>query len=133
MSASTAQPFAAALVLSLVLTRATRALARRYGLVAPPRSDRWHTRPTALLGGVAIWTAFMAAGLATGAFAGLWPLVGIAAYLFVVGLVDDLAGTLEGEASVLVEGETGWQYAFVVRHAGEVLAEGRAAVIHPVG
>ncbi|HXF53333.1 MAG TPA: hypothetical protein VNK52_04340 [Hyphomicrobiaceae bacterium] len=84
---------ALACLLCVLLTRVTRALARRYGLVAPPRSDRWHTRPTALLGGVAIWTAFMAAGLATGAFAGLWPLVGIAAYLFVVGLVDDLAGT----------------------------------------
>lgn len=45
--------------------------------------------------------------------------------------VDDLPGPLEGEAQVLVESETGWQYAFVIRHAGSVLAEGRAAVIHP--
>ena len=45
--------------------------------------------------------------------------------------VDDLHGALEGEASVLVESETGWQYAFSIRHAGNLLAEGRAAVIHP--
>ncbi|WP_460831202.1 phosphotransferase [Lysobacter humi (ex Lee et al. 2017)] len=45
--------------------------------------------------------------------------------------IDDLDGVLEGEATLLVESETGWQYAFVVRSAGEVLAEGRAAVIHP--
>lgn len=47
--------------------------------------------------------------------------------------IDDLPGALDGEAEVLVEGEAGWQYAFVIRHAGEVLAEGRAAVIHPPG
>ena len=47
--------------------------------------------------------------------------------------IDDLDGPLEGEAEVLVESDTGWQYAFVVRHRGEVLAEGRAAVIHPPG
>lgn len=47
--------------------------------------------------------------------------------------IDDLHGPLEGEASVLVESDTGWQYAFAIRHAGGLLAEGRAAVIHPPG
>ena len=47
--------------------------------------------------------------------------------------IDDLDGALEGEADVLVESDAGWQYAFVIRHAGEVIAEGRAAVIHPPG
>ena len=45
--------------------------------------------------------------------------------------IDRLDGPLEGEAEVLVESDTGWQYAFVIRHAGAVIAEGRAAVIHP--
>ena len=45
--------------------------------------------------------------------------------------IDDLAGPLDGEAEVLVEGDTGWQYAFAIRHDGLLLAEGRAAVIHP--
>ena len=47
--------------------------------------------------------------------------------------IDDLDGAIEGEAEVLVESATGAQYAFVIRHAGEVIAEGRAAVIHPEG
>ena len=45
--------------------------------------------------------------------------------------IDDLHGALEGEAHALVQGDGGWQYAFSVRHAGVLLAEGRAAVIHP--
>ncbi|HEY4555916.1 MAG TPA: phosphotransferase, partial [Lysobacter sp.] len=47
-----------------------------------------------------------------------------------VARIDTLPGALECEASVLVESDSGWQYAFVIRHAGEVLAEGRAAVLH---
>lgn len=47
--------------------------------------------------------------------------------------IDDLEGAIDGEASVLVEGDAGWQYAFAIRHAGALLAEGRAAVIHPPG
>lgn len=43
--------------------------------------------------------------------------------------IDDLAGPLEGEAELLVDGDGGWQYAFRIRHAGELLAEGRAAVM----
>ena len=43
--------------------------------------------------------------------------------------IDDLAGALEGEAELLVDGEAGWQCAFRITHAGELLAEGRAAVI----
>lgn len=45
--------------------------------------------------------------------------------------VDDLQGALECEAQALVESDAGWQYAFSLRHAGVLLAEGRAAVIHP--
>lgn len=47
--------------------------------------------------------------------------------------IDDLAGPLDGEAAVLVESDAGWQYAFAIRHDGVLLAEGRAAVIHPPG
>ena len=38
---------------SLALTPLCRKLAIRLGFVAKPRADRWHARPTALLGGVA--------------------------------------------------------------------------------
>ena len=48
--------------------------------------------------------------------------------------IDDLPGALECEAEVLVEAETSQQYAFRIHHAGNLLAEGRAAVMlqdHP--
>ncbi len=43
--------------------------------------------------------------------------------------IDDLPGSLEGHAELLVDGDGGWQYAFRLLHAGELLAEGRAAVM----
>ena len=51
-----------------------------------------------------------------------------------VGRIDDLPHALECEAEVLVEAEGSQQYAFSIRHAGTLLAEGRAAVmLHPRG
>ena len=50
-------PLAVALLLSLVLTPVVRLLARRVGMVAKPKIDRWHKKPTALLDGVAIFAA----------------------------------------------------------------------------
>lgn len=52
-------PFLAALVGTLVLTPAVRAFARRVGMVAKPTGDRWHLKPTALLGGVAVFGGFV--------------------------------------------------------------------------
>ena len=46
-----------------------------------------------------------------------------------VARIDDLPGALECEAQVLVEAEGSQQYAFRIRHAGTLLAEGRAAVM----
>ena len=46
-----------------------------------------------------------------------------------VARIDDLPGTLECGAEVLVESDASQQYAFQVRHAGRLLAEGRAAVM----
>jgi len=43
--------------------------------------------------------------------------------------IDELTGTLEGEAELLIEGEASQQYAFRIRHGGVLLAEGRAAVV----
>ena len=42
--------------------------------------------------------------------------------------IDDLPGPLECEAETLLAGEGAQQYRFTIRHAGVVLAEGRAAV-----
>ena len=43
--------------------------------------------------------------------------------------IDDLPGAIECEAEVLAEGEGSQQYAFRIKHAGTLLAEGRAAVM----
>jgi UDP-GlcNAc:undecaprenyl-phosphate/decaprenyl-phosphate GlcNAc-1-phosphate transferase len=77
--------------LSLVLTFLTRSLARKYGLVAKPRADRWHKKPTAMYGGVPIfitvWLVYF--------FFVEWSreitiiLVG-SSFLFLVGLIDDI-------------------------------------------
>ncbi|MBS0217803.1 MAG: phosphotransferase [Proteobacteria bacterium] len=46
-----------------------------------------------------------------------------------VARIDDLAGELVGEAELLMDSETSQQYVFRILHAGEVVAEGRAAVM----
>ena len=56
-------------------------------------------------------------------------LVALRAVELHVARIDDLPGALECEAEVLVEGEDSQQYAFRIRHAGVLLAEGRAAVM----
>ena len=43
--------------------------------------------------------------------------------------IDDLPGPLECEAEALIAGEGAQQYRFALRHAGTLLAEGRAAVM----
>jgi UDP-GlcNAc:undecaprenyl-phosphate GlcNAc-1-phosphate transferase len=75
----------------LLLTPLVRALARRLGLVARPRIDRWHQRPTALMGGVAIFVTVAAIELALVPLPSPFLVVlGSSAFLFLVGLVDDL-------------------------------------------
>ena len=50
---------ATSFVLSLLLTPLVRSLARRRGMVAQPKADRWHKKPTAMFGGVAIWLSVL--------------------------------------------------------------------------
>lgn len=47
-----------------------------------------------------------------------------------VARVDELPGPLDVHAFKLLDGGASWQYEFRVEHRGQVLAEGRAAVIH---
>ncbi len=80
-----------ALALGLGLTTIIQRLARRFGIVAAPRKDRWHEKPTALLGGVAIYAAFVICYLAAGPrVPGAVAIVAAASLLFVTGLIDDL-------------------------------------------
>ncbi|HJW94849.1 MAG TPA: hypothetical protein VJ901_14625 [Thermoanaerobaculia bacterium] len=80
----------AAFLASLALTPAVAALAHRIGAVAKPKSDRWHSKPTAMLGGVAIVLAV------AGALLAFVPMsrddlivLSASVALFLVGLADD--------------------------------------------
>lgn len=80
-----------AAVLSALLTWVVRGLARKYGFVAKPKADRWHKKPTALMGGVAIYLTTLAIYLALVPKTGesLVVMAG-ASFLFLVGFIDDI-------------------------------------------
>lgn len=95
---------AAAATLALMLTPVVRALARHYGLVAKPKTDRWHKKPTAMFGGVAMWLSVTVSYLifirpSTVQVWGHFPesfldvVMGASTFLFLVGLADDLFHT----------------------------------------
>jgi UDP-GlcNAc:undecaprenyl-phosphate/decaprenyl-phosphate GlcNAc-1-phosphate transferase len=86
-------PALVSFALALVLTPLVRAAARRRGLVARPRADRWHSKPTAMFGGVAV---FLTVALTYLVFLPVmphkpygWVVMAASAFLFLVGLVDD--------------------------------------------
>jgi UDP-GlcNAc:undecaprenyl-phosphate GlcNAc-1-phosphate transferase len=90
-------PLLVAFGLSAGLTPLVRKLAIQRGQVAEPREDRWHSRPTAVMGGVAIAASFYVAALAVtvflptaGMFAKYLPLLICAFLVFALGLVDDI-------------------------------------------
>ncbi|HET6855456.1 MAG TPA: hypothetical protein VFH46_24370 [Pyrinomonadaceae bacterium] len=82
---------AASLCLALILTPVVRAFARRLGFIAVPKTDRWHKKPTAMLGGAAIWLSVVITYFAFSLKStyGKWILLA-STFLFLVGLVDDL-------------------------------------------
>jgi len=83
-------PLLVSFALAVALTPVVRKLARRFGFIAKPKTDRWHKKPTAMMGGVAIWLSVIISYLAfvPHTSAG-WVAVGSASFLFLVGLVDD--------------------------------------------
>jgi UDP-GlcNAc:undecaprenyl-phosphate/decaprenyl-phosphate GlcNAc-1-phosphate transferase len=84
-------PVAASIALALVLTPLVRAFARKTGMVAKPKTDRWHKKPTAMLGGVAIWLSVTITYLAFLPHTPYSLRIMIAStFLFAVGLFDDL-------------------------------------------
>ena len=105
---------AASSVLALVLTPLVRALARRIGMVATPKTDRWHKQPTATLGGVAIWLSVMIGCLVfVPPTTYGWVILRASTFLFLVGMVDDvfhtkpyqkLIGQVMGSAFVIYYG-----------------------------
>jgi UDP-GlcNAc:undecaprenyl-phosphate GlcNAc-1-phosphate transferase len=104
----------AAFAAAAAATPVVRALARRFGAVAMPRNDRWHRKPTAMMGGIAIFAAVMATlpGLVQ-LSTEVWVVLGASTLLFTVGLIDDfvkikpyqkLIGQLIGVALVMYFG-----------------------------
>ncbi len=82
---------AAAFIISVSATAIVRRFARRYGFVAQPRPDRWHERPTALLGGVAIYLGIIVPlVLVSGSSSRILFLGAGLSGMFLLGLVDDL-------------------------------------------
>jgi UDP-GlcNAc:undecaprenyl-phosphate/decaprenyl-phosphate GlcNAc-1-phosphate transferase len=99
--------FGLAFILSTLLTPVVRLIAIKRGWIAQPRSDRWHQKPTALMGGIAIFAALAlpmaflsdfrsillqlikANGLGEAPSTAGTIFIG-ATFLFSVGLVDDL-------------------------------------------
>src|SRR3954468_2268668 len=103
-----------AFILATVLTPIVRALARKLGAVAKPKEDRWHKKPTAMLGGIAIFIAVVATSLIElPRTPYVWVVIGSSSFLFFVGLADDifhakpyqkLIGQIMGSAFVVYYG-----------------------------
>ena len=78
-------------MLSIALTAVARIVSHRVGLVAAPRRDRWHSKPTPLLGGLAIYAAFLAGFFFFGPRTpGSYAILGGGTLLVITGLVDDV-------------------------------------------
>jgi len=77
--------------LSVALTFLTRRFACQYGYVAKPKSDRWHKRPTAMMGGTAIFlTTVLVYALAVPITKEALVILAGSTVLFLVGLIDDI-------------------------------------------
>ena len=84
-----------ALLLGALLTEPLRRFALRHGVTDRPGGNKGHARPTPYLGGIAVAVVTLAAGAGTavaGGFgnSGLAVLLGGAAVMAVLGLIDDL-------------------------------------------
>ncbi len=94
MALSLAHPFVAgaiAFAAAVVLTLLVRRFAPMFGFVAAPKADRWHKKPTAMMGGVAIYAATVGCYLALVPFSNeSIVIIGASSLLFLVGLVDDI-------------------------------------------
>jgi UDP-GlcNAc:undecaprenyl-phosphate GlcNAc-1-phosphate transferase len=82
--------FLYAFVSAAALVPVCRLVARRTGIVARPRDDRWHREIVPLLGGVALALALVIGAAATGIAWEVAVPLGTALLMFAVGLVDDV-------------------------------------------
>jgi UDP-GlcNAc:undecaprenyl-phosphate GlcNAc-1-phosphate transferase len=82
--------FLASFALSAALTPLVRHLARRAGLVSQPHRDRWHPDSIPLLGGYAMFAAFVAATFLGTSVTPIVPLLVGSALMFGLGAIDDI-------------------------------------------
>ena len=82
--------FVLSLGTSLALVPVCRAASTRLGYIAKPREDRWHKRPVALFGGVAIAFTLALNALWSGVARDLPVLLTASMLMFAVGFVDDI-------------------------------------------
>lgn len=94
--------FLSALGASLVLTPICRHVSVRVGFVAKPKEDRWHSRPTALFGGVAIAASLLAIAATIPLDGRLWQLWGCTAVMAIFGFADD-ALSLKPSTKLIVQ------------------------------
>jgi UDP-GlcNAc:undecaprenyl-phosphate GlcNAc-1-phosphate transferase len=82
---------AVAMLLTLASVPMVSRLAVRWGCIALPKQNRWHSRPTPMLGGVAIFAGFLVTSLLLSPnIAAVLPFFIVVALMFVVGIYDDL-------------------------------------------
>ncbi|MGH7341508.1 MAG: glycosyltransferase family 4 protein, partial [Candidatus Rokuibacteriota bacterium] len=91
----------AALLIVALLTPVVIRVSRRLGWVAQPTDERWHRRPTALMGGVAIFVGLLGATALFAPDAALWPVWAGCGLMFATGLVDDRRGVRPAAKLVL--------------------------------
>ncbi len=86
--------FPLALVIGLIAIYWIKKYSLQLGLVAAPRADRWHSKPTSKVGGIGIFIAFAISSLSlvmlTTQKAFNWPLFGGIGIMFLLGVIDDL-------------------------------------------
>jgi len=76
---------------AILLTYVVRGAARRYGFVAKPKADRWHKKPTAMMGGAAIFlTTVIVYFIFVPKTRESLVILGASSFLFLVGLLDDI-------------------------------------------
>jgi UDP-GlcNAc:undecaprenyl-phosphate GlcNAc-1-phosphate transferase len=115
MALKTFIPAVISFVAVLLLTPLTKYVAHRTGMVAKPRADRWHSKPTALLGGVPIFAGFAIALLMSSQYsAKVSGLLLGSGLIFLLGLLDDffnlspmrkLIGILAASGVVIASGQ----------------------------
>ena len=78
-------------LISLSVTPIIRKFALKAHLVAQPREDRWHQKPTALFGGIAIYLAYLVSCLLfLSHIKGIFPILIGGGLFFAIGLFDDV-------------------------------------------